>query len=211
MLPLTPPCHLPTLALTQHACLFDPAYAAHVHVHVHVRVRVPPCRGARSGLAILRPGLALSELAVSPLPGAPTAVSTLKASPDLLPACSFLPVPFFCSSPPPPHTHTHTHTHTPGVPVQRWPSCAPAWPYQSWPCPPCPAPLQPCSPSSLTVLLACLPVCSCLFLSVCPSPPKQGSPFSTRHPTPWPGAIRAGRVPPARCPYSSVHPQGLAR
>jgi splicing factor 3B subunit 3 len=39
-------------------------------------------RGPRSALAILRPGLALSELAVSPLPGAPTAVFTLKASPD---------------------------------------------------------------------------------------------------------------------------------
>lgn len=39
-------------------------------------------RGPRSALAILRPGLALSELAVSPLPGAPTAVFTLKAHPD---------------------------------------------------------------------------------------------------------------------------------
>lgn len=39
-------------------------------------------RGPRSALAVLRPGLALSELAVSPLPGAPTAVFTLKASPD---------------------------------------------------------------------------------------------------------------------------------
>jgi hypothetical protein len=40
-----------------------------------------PCRGPRSALAVLRPGLAVSELAVSPLPGAPTAVFTLRAQP----------------------------------------------------------------------------------------------------------------------------------
>jgi hypothetical protein len=39
------------------------------------------CRGPRSALAVLRPGLAVSELAVSPLPGAPTAVFTLRAQP----------------------------------------------------------------------------------------------------------------------------------
>eukprot|EP00879_Flechtneria_rotunda_P016767 GHRR01017550.1.p1 GENE.GHRR01017550.1~~GHRR01017550.1.p1 ORF type:complete len:1036 (+),score=359.64 GHRR01017550.1:786-3893(+) len=38
-------------------------------------------RGPRSALAVLRPGLAVSELAVSPLPGAPTAVFTLRAHP----------------------------------------------------------------------------------------------------------------------------------
>eukprot|EP00878_Enallax_costatus_P010041 GHUV01010480.1.p1 GENE.GHUV01010480.1~~GHUV01010480.1.p1 ORF type:complete len:1094 (+),score=306.67 GHUV01010480.1:216-3497(+) len=38
-------------------------------------------RGPRSALAVLRPGLAVSELAVSPLPGAPTAVFTLRAQP----------------------------------------------------------------------------------------------------------------------------------
>jgi Mono-functional DNA-alkylating methyl methanesulfonate N-term len=38
--------------------------------------------GPRSALAVLRPGLAVSELAVSPLPGAPTAVFTLRSSPD---------------------------------------------------------------------------------------------------------------------------------
>eukprot|EP00775_Hariotina_reticulata_P013008 gene13008-13137_t len=39
-------------------------------------------RGPRSALAVLRPGLSVSELAVSPLPGAPTAVFTLRAQPD---------------------------------------------------------------------------------------------------------------------------------
>lgn len=51
-----------------------PLSPLHTHLLLH--------RGPRSALAILRPGLALSELAVSPLPGAPTAVFTLKASPD---------------------------------------------------------------------------------------------------------------------------------
>ena len=37
-------------------------------------------RGARSSMRVLRPGLALAELAVWPLPGAPTAVWTLKRS-----------------------------------------------------------------------------------------------------------------------------------
>lgn len=37
-------------------------------------------RGPRSSLRVLRPGLALTELAVWPLPGAPTAVWTLKRS-----------------------------------------------------------------------------------------------------------------------------------
>jgi splicing factor 3B subunit 3 len=35
-------------------------------------------RGPRASLAVLRPGLAVSELAVSPLPGAPTAVFTCR-------------------------------------------------------------------------------------------------------------------------------------
>jgi splicing factor 3B subunit 3 len=39
-------------------------------------------RGPRSSLAVLRPGLAVTELAVSPLPGAPTAVWTIKRQPD---------------------------------------------------------------------------------------------------------------------------------
>ena len=37
-------------------------------------------RGSRSTLRVLRPGLAVTELAVWPLPGAPTAVWTLKRS-----------------------------------------------------------------------------------------------------------------------------------
>lgn len=37
-------------------------------------------RGARSTLRVLRPGLAATEIAVSPLPGNPTAVWTLKRS-----------------------------------------------------------------------------------------------------------------------------------
>ena len=37
-------------------------------------------RGPRSSMRVLRPGLALTELAVWPLPGAPTAVWTLKRS-----------------------------------------------------------------------------------------------------------------------------------
>ena len=35
-------------------------------------------RGPRSALAVLRPGLAVTELAVSPLPGQPTGVFTVK-------------------------------------------------------------------------------------------------------------------------------------
>ncbi len=35
-------------------------------------------RGPRSALAVLRPGLAVTELAASPLPGNPTAVFTVK-------------------------------------------------------------------------------------------------------------------------------------
>lgn len=35
-------------------------------------------RGARSTLRVLRPGLAVTEMAVSPLPGNPTAVWTIK-------------------------------------------------------------------------------------------------------------------------------------
>lgn len=37
-------------------------------------------RGPRSTLSVLRPGLAVTELAVSPLPGQPTAVWTIKRS-----------------------------------------------------------------------------------------------------------------------------------
>jgi splicing factor 3B subunit 3 len=37
-------------------------------------------RGARSSLRVLRPGLAVTEMAVSPLPGNPTAVWTIKRS-----------------------------------------------------------------------------------------------------------------------------------
>lgn len=37
-------------------------------------------RGPRSTLALLRPGMTVMELAVSPLPGQPTAVWTLKRS-----------------------------------------------------------------------------------------------------------------------------------
>ena len=35
-------------------------------------------RGPRSSLKVLRPGLAVTEMAVSPLPGNPTAVWTIK-------------------------------------------------------------------------------------------------------------------------------------
>ncbi len=35
-------------------------------------------RGTRASLSVLRPGLAVGELAVSPLPGAPTAVWTVR-------------------------------------------------------------------------------------------------------------------------------------
>ena len=35
-------------------------------------------RGSRSSLRVLRPGLAVTEMAVSPLPGNPTAVWTTK-------------------------------------------------------------------------------------------------------------------------------------
>lgn len=41
-----------------------------------------PRSGPRSTLSVLRPGLAVSELAVSPLPGQPTAVFTLRRAPD---------------------------------------------------------------------------------------------------------------------------------
>ena len=37
-------------------------------------------RGARSSLRVLRPGLAVTEMAVSPLPGQPTAVWTIRRS-----------------------------------------------------------------------------------------------------------------------------------
>jgi len=37
-------------------------------------------RGPRSALAVLRPGLAVTELAASPLPGNPTAVFTVKTA-----------------------------------------------------------------------------------------------------------------------------------
>lgn len=39
-------------------------------------------RGPRSTLAVLRPGLAVNELAVSPLPGTPGAVWTIKRAVD---------------------------------------------------------------------------------------------------------------------------------
>ncbi len=39
-------------------------------------------RGPRSSLGVLRPGLAVSELATSPLPGNPTAVFTVRRAPD---------------------------------------------------------------------------------------------------------------------------------
>ena len=41
----------------------------------------PPPSGPRSTLSVLRPGLSVSELAVSPLPGQPTAVFTLRRAP----------------------------------------------------------------------------------------------------------------------------------
>ena len=37
-------------------------------------------RGSRSSLRVLRPGLAVTEMAVSPLPGAPQAVFTVRRS-----------------------------------------------------------------------------------------------------------------------------------
>lgn len=39
-------------------------------------------RGPRSTLSVLRPGLAVTELAVSNLPGNPTAIFTMKRAPD---------------------------------------------------------------------------------------------------------------------------------
>jgi hypothetical protein len=39
-------------------------------------------RGPRAALSVLRPGLAVTELAVSPLPGNPTAVFTVRRAPD---------------------------------------------------------------------------------------------------------------------------------
>lgn len=63
----------------------------YVLVHLHAQVanllkeEIPQLyamcgRGAQSTLRVLRPGLAATEIAVSPLPGNPTAVWTLKRS-----------------------------------------------------------------------------------------------------------------------------------
>jgi hypothetical protein len=78
----TPACITAHSVLHAMRCILQAHYPIEQLTHNCLCVCVCPCRGPRSALAILRPGLALSELAVSPLPGAPTAVFTLKASPD---------------------------------------------------------------------------------------------------------------------------------
>jgi splicing factor 3B subunit 3 len=54
-------------------------------------------RGARSTLRVLRPGLAVTEMAVSPLPGNPTAVWTVKKAVRIRLACPMPEQPWWCS------------------------------------------------------------------------------------------------------------------
>lgn len=66
------------------AHIFDlnlhPAQVANLLGEEIPQIYVACGRGARSTLRVLRPGLAVTEMAVSPLPGNPTAVWTLKQS-----------------------------------------------------------------------------------------------------------------------------------
>ena len=61
-------------------CLAPPPQVANLLKEEIPQIYATCGRGPRSTLAVLRPGLAVSELAVSPLPGAPIAVWTIRRS-----------------------------------------------------------------------------------------------------------------------------------